>query len=90
MSTYPTYDMNAQAQQGIAASMTDASVSALQGMEPNVSPSVQGESSTPGARIKAVLEDSPAYDAGFEPGCIITAVNGAPLRDIIDWRWESS
>ena len=44
----------------------------------------------PAAIISAVLEDSPAYDAGFEPGCRITAVNGAPLRDIIDWRWQTS
>lgn len=44
----------------------------------------------PSATIKAVLEASPAYDAGFEPGCRITAVNGAPIRDIIDWRWQTS
>lgn len=39
------------------------------------------------ALISAVEEDSPAYDAGFEPGCYIRSVNGEPLRDIIDWRW---
>lgn len=38
------------------------------------------------ALIKGVAEDSPAYDAGFEPGCYITSVDGFPLRDIIDWR----
>ncbi len=42
-----------------------------------------------GARITAVAVDSPAYDAGFEPGCFITSVDGQPLRDIIDWRWLS-
>lgn len=42
------------------------------------------------AIISTVVEDSPAYDAGFEPGCCITAVNGQPLRDLIDWRWQSS
>lgn len=39
------------------------------------------------ALISAVEVDSPAYDAGFEPGCRIRSVNGEPLRDIIDWRW---
>jgi len=42
---------------------------------------------SPCALISAVEEDSPAYEVGFEPGCVITAVNGEPLRDIIDWRW---
>lgn len=43
-----------------------------------------------GARISAVDPLSPADDAGFEPGCIITSVDGHPLRDLIDWRWFSS
>lgn len=43
-----------------------------------------------GAPIAAVDEGSPAYDAGFEPGCLITAVDGSPVRDIIDWRWLAS
>jgi putative radical SAM enzyme (TIGR03279 family) len=97
VSTYPTYDMNAQAQQGTGALVPDApatSTTFMPGAERGVSvtstSSEPSGPSVPGARIKAVLEDSPAYDAGFEPGCIITAVNGAPLRDIIDWRWESS
>ena len=45
------------------------------------------EGKFPCAIISAVEEDSPAYDAGFEPGCIIKSVNKSPLRDIIDWRW---
>ena len=44
----------------------------------------------PRARIAAVEVDSPAYDAGFEPGCLITSVDGEPLRDVIDWRWLTS
>ena len=40
-----------------------------------------------GALISAVAQDSPAWDAGFEPGCRILAVDGQPLRDLIDWRW---
>ncbi|WP_282208945.1 DUF512 domain-containing protein [Parvibacter caecicola] len=41
----------------------------------------------PRARIAAVEEGSPAWDAGFESGCFVTTVNGAPVRDVIDWRW---
>lgn len=41
----------------------------------------------PRATIAQVAPDSPAYDAGFEPGCAITSVDGQPVRDIIDWRW---
>jgi putative radical SAM enzyme (TIGR03279 family) len=44
----------------------------------------------PAAHIIHVEEDSPAFDAGFEPGCYLTAVDGHPLRDIIDWRWLSA
>ncbi len=44
----------------------------------------------PRALITAVEPDSPAYDAGFEPGCYLTSVDGQPLRDIIDWRWLSA
>lgn len=44
----------------------------------------------PRALITAVEPDSPAYDAGFEPGCYLTSVDGSPLRDIIDWRWLSA
>ena len=42
-----------------------------------------------GARIVAVEPDSPAWDAGFEPGCYVVTVDGQPLRDVIDWRWLS-
>ena len=42
-----------------------------------------------GARILGVKPESPADDAGFEPGCYLTSVDGQPLRDIIDWRWLS-
>ncbi len=38
-------------------------------------------------RISAVEEGSPAWEVGFEAGCLITAVDGQPVRDIIDWRW---
>lgn len=41
----------------------------------------------PRALIVGVAEDSPAYEAGFEPGCFITTVDGHPVRDLIDWRW---
>ena len=62
--------------------------------KPSVYPTSDAEHATSGAplqgaRIAAVELDSPAYDAGFEPGCIITSVDGQPLRDVIDWRWLS-
>ena len=41
----------------------------------------------PRAVIEYVLPESPADDAGFTPGCIITSVDGQPVRDMIDWRW---
>ena len=43
-----------------------------------------------GAWIKSVEEGSPAWEVGLEPGMRIETVNGKPLRDIIDWRWEAS
>lgn len=48
-----------------------------------------GSPARPCARILSVEEGSPADDAGFTPGCIITAVDGNPLRDILDWQWYS-
>lgn len=48
-----------------------------------------GELSRPVACIIDVEEGSPAADAGFIPGCLITAVDGKPLRDILDWQWYS-
>lgn len=42
-----------------------------------------------GAWVASVEPESPAYDAGIEPGMRICSVNGAELHDIIDWRWEA-
>lgn len=44
----------------------------------------------PEALVVSVDPDSPADDAGFYPGCRITAVDGSIVRDIIDWRWLTS
>lgn len=44
----------------------------------------------PRARVIGVEPGSPADDAGFEPGCFVTAVDGHPVRDLIDWRWLSA
>ena len=41
----------------------------------------------PRALVIAVAPGSPADDAGFEPGCYVTTVDGRPVRDLIDWRW---
>ncbi len=43
----------------------------------------------PAARILDVEEASPADEAGLVPGCLIEAVDGKPLRDILDWQWYS-
>ena len=43
-----------------------------------------------GALVAAVEPGSTADDAGFVPGCRILAVDGHPLRDLIDWRWLSA
>lgn len=44
----------------------------------------------PQAKVIGVAPDSPAWNAGFEPGCFVTSVDGQPVRDIIDWRWLSA
>ena len=44
----------------------------------------------PRALIESVLPESPADDAGFEPGCYLTSVESEPIRDLIDWRWLSA
>ena len=41
------------------------------------------------APIKSVIPDSPAYYAGFYPGCFIVSVNGNAINDILDWRWHT-
>ena len=43
-----------------------------------------------GALVASVTTGSPADDAGFTPGCIVTSADGAPIRDVIDWRWAAS
>ena len=43
-----------------------------------------------GGLVSAVVQDSPAYDAGFDAGCTILAVDGNALHDIIDWRWHTA
>ena len=40
-----------------------------------------------GGVVTAVRPDSPAYDAGIEPGMVVTCIAGDPLRDMIDWLW---
>ena len=42
-----------------------------------------------GALVTAVRPDSPAYDAGIEPGMFVRSVNGKPLTDMIVWLWEA-
>ncbi|MCH3948706.1 MAG: DUF512 domain-containing protein [Olsenella sp.] len=42
-----------------------------------------------GAWVQSVEEESPAWEAGIEPGMRIESVNGQKLKDLIDWRWEA-
>ncbi len=42
-----------------------------------------------GAWVAKVEDQSPAWEAGIEPGMRIVSVNGMAPRDIIDWRWEA-
>ncbi|OUP08214.1 DUF512 domain-containing protein [Collinsella sp. An2] len=42
-----------------------------------------------GALVVAVRPDSPAYDAGIEPGMRVLTVAGRPLTDMTVWLWEA-
>ena len=42
-----------------------------------------------GAWIARVVDGSPAWEAGLEPGMRVDTVNGQPMEDIITWRWEA-
>lgn len=42
-----------------------------------------------GAWVSDVAYGSPAWEAGLEVGMRVDEVNGKPLRDLIDWRWET-
>lgn len=42
-----------------------------------------------GGRVTAVRPESPAWDAGLEPGMIVTRVGDEPLSDMVAWLWES-
>ena len=53
-------------------------------------PSPRKRAARPLAVIESVEPESPADDAGFEPGCCIISVDGQPVRDLIDWRWLSA
>jgi putative radical SAM enzyme (TIGR03279 family) len=46
-----------------------------------------GTPEAPCARIRFVDDGSAADDAGLTAGCVITSVEGHPLRDILDWSW---
>lgn len=62
-------------------------------MDCKTCPSVHEYPGNP-ARTAAVIleveEGSPADDAGFTPGCKICAVDGQPLRDVLDWQWYTA
>lgn len=41
----------------------------------------------PGGGMVADVEEGPAAEAGLVRGDLVTAVDGFPLRDVIDWWW---
>lgn len=49
----------------------------------------QGDGAFHGALVTSVRPDSPAYDAGIEPGMYVSRVNREPLTDMIVWLWEA-
>lgn len=49
----------------------------------------KGQDAFHGALVTAVRPDSPAYDAGIEPGMYVARVNGEALTDMIVWLWEA-
>lgn len=53
-------------------------------------PVYPSENPLQGARLAHVAEGSPFDDGGFTAGCTIHAVDGQPVRDLIDWRWLSA
>lgn len=42
-----------------------------------------------GGRVAWLSEDGAAYAAGIRPGDIVRAVDGHPVRDVLDWQWLS-
>ena len=43
-----------------------------------------------GATIAFVEPDSPADDAGLEPGDVVVTADGELIRDVLDWQWAAS
>lgn len=48
-----------------------------------------GDRGFQGALVTAVRPESPADDAGIEPGMRVLTVNGKALTDMIVWLWEA-
>ncbi len=42
-----------------------------------------------GGRVAWLSEDGAAYAAGIRPGDVVRAVDGHPVRDVLDWQWLS-
>lgn len=46
-----------------------------------------GEAASGGGRISSVEPGSDAERAGLSPADVVRAVDGEPVRDVIDWQW---
>jgi len=42
-----------------------------------------------GGRIARLADDGAAYVAGLRVGDVVLAIDGQPVRDILDWQWHS-
>jgi putative radical SAM enzyme (TIGR03279 family) len=45
------------------------------------------QASAPGGIVASVVAGGPASRAGLRPGDVVLAVDGLPVRDVIDWQW---
>lgn len=48
---------------------------------------VYGEPSGLGGRVFAVAAGSAGAEAGIRPGDRVVAIDGQPVRDVLDWQW---
>lgn len=67
----------------------DLTVASYASKRSNYGGAAPSSSPVPGGVVAAVRPESPADDAGIEPGMVVESVNGASLVDMIDWLWEA-
>lgn len=88
MATYPPKDAQRQAGDDLAPTPAPELAAPTPAREPTPVPA--RAAARPLACIAAVEPGSPFDDAGFAPGCAVAAVDGRPVRDVLDWQWLSA